>query len=60
MILRSRRQWHERTELIKLVSESGHRVRGMLCKQPDHANEPLPGVDSLTAHFDQPETIRRA
>lgn len=47
-------------ELIKLLSEGGVTVRGMIRKRYDRTNTPLAGVEFVTADFDDPASIRRA
>jgi uncharacterized protein YbjT (DUF2867 family) len=47
-------------ELIKQLSETGAAVRGMIRKPHNRANGALPGVEFVTADFDDTATIRRA
>jgi uncharacterized protein YbjT (DUF2867 family) len=47
-------------ELIKRLSQIGAPVRAMLHKRHDPANDALPGVEFVTADFNDAESIRRA
>jgi uncharacterized protein YbjT (DUF2867 family) len=47
-------------ELIKRLSSLGVAVRGMVRKRHDRRNGTLPGVEFVTADFDDPASIRRA
>jgi uncharacterized protein YbjT (DUF2867 family) len=47
-------------ELIKRLSGMGAPVRGMVRTRRDGAGGALPGVDFLTADFDDPATLRSA
>ena len=46
-------------ELIKRLSSLGAAVRGMVHKRHDRGNGALPGVEFMTADFDDPASIRR-
>jgi uncharacterized protein YbjT (DUF2867 family) len=47
-------------ELIKRLSSLGAAVRGMVRNRHDRVNSTLPGVEFMTANFDDPASIRRA
>jgi uncharacterized protein YbjT (DUF2867 family) len=48
------------SEILKRLAASGGGVRAMLRKIPDQRTEALPGVEFVTADFDDHATIRRA
>ena len=48
------------SELVKQLSAAGIAVRGMVRKQPDVAKNTLPGVEFVTADFDDPASMSRA
>ena len=48
------------TELIKRLTSLGAAVRGMVRKRHDRDNSGPPGVEFMTADFDDPASIHRA
>jgi uncharacterized protein YbjT (DUF2867 family) len=48
------------SELIKRLSAAGVSVRGMVRKQHARANDALPGVEFVTADFDDPASVAAA
>jgi uncharacterized protein YbjT (DUF2867 family) len=48
------------SEIIKRLAKSGAGVRAMVRKFPDSGTDVLPGVEFVTADFDDPSSIRRA
>ena len=60
MILITGASGNNGTEIIKLLSEQGVRVRGMTRKQHDRERTPIGSVEFVTADFDDVESIRHA
>ncbi len=48
------------SEIVKALAASGADVRGMVRKYPDCGRTVLPGVELVTADFEDPVSIRRA
>ena len=48
------------SEILKRLAASDVGVRAMVRKRPDQRTEALPGVEFVTADFDDPASIRRA
>lgn len=48
------------SEIVKALAASGAGVRGMVRKYPDCGRTVLPGVELVTADFEDPVSIRRA
>jgi len=48
------------SEILRQLADKGEVVRAMVRKRPDHGIQALPGVDFVTADFDDPASIRRA
>src|SRR5262249_8294692 len=48
------------SELIKQLSATGGSVRAMFRRRRDHKNDALPGVEVVTADFDDLASINRA
>ena len=48
------------SEVLKRLAGSGEVVRAMVRKRPDHGIDASPGVEFVTADFDDPQTVRRA
>jgi uncharacterized protein YbjT (DUF2867 family) len=47
-------------EIIKRLADSGAGARGMVRKRPDQGPDAWPGVEFITANFDDPASIRHA
>ena len=60
MILITGASGNNGTEIIKLLSEQGVRVRAMTRKQHDRGRTPIDNVEFVTADFDDVEIIRQA
>ena len=48
------------SEVLKRLAGSGEMVRAMVRKRPDHGIDASPGVEFVTADFDDPQAVRRA